>query len=910
MKFFKKASDSPLQKKKELYFETFLVSLVLAMALFVPYIFADNGYFLFYGDFNVQQVPFYKLAHGAVKSGDIFWNWGTDLGANFIGSYSFYLLGSPFFWITLPFPNDFVPALMGPLLILKFACAGLAAYAFITRFVKDKELALFGGLLYVFSGFSIYNVFFNHFHEAIIIFPLVLLSIEVLMKDGKRGYFAIMVALILICNYYFAFGMAIFSVMYVILRLISGKWNFKLTPKFRKRTIMKLVSLVGEAFLGLFISAIILLPAIIAITDNSRVGSYLTGWNGIVYSRPQIYSYIFQCFFFPPDLPARPVFFPGADVKWSSVAGWLPLVGMTGVFAFLIHKKGSWQKRLINISMIIAFVPILNSAFSAFNYSYYARWFYMPILIMVLMTVMALEDNKVKWGSAWAWSFGITLGITLLIGLFPKGQYADGTFTGYGLYADEFVGRFWATAAIALGSSIIFLLLFMIKKKSMKVFVRSTIVAVCVISLLYSHFFIATGKKSSYDAKGFIIPTLIHNDDVIELEDATGEMLSTEDVEGLRIDVYDDMDNVAMYFGISGIQAFHSIVPGSVMEFYDYVGVERTVGSRPEVDYYGIRGLTSVKYVFDYAKDSKHFYASNKTEDGETVYTYEMEGYSPYAPRGDANGDGKINYIDSRQNDYYIYENDHFIPYGFTYNYYMTKDDCDKVLEKDRSAMMVKAILLSDEQATKYNRYLNHVSESDGNVDANGTYIPNITPEEYLEECDKRAQSACTSFKIDKKGFSAQTKPMRKNSLVFFSVPYERGWSATVDGVEVDIEKVNVGFMAVEVEGDGRVHDIRFNYKTPGLGIGVVVFLISVLILVAYMFVFRRIAKTEANTIDTIPYAPITGEDSGKLMKTYAKRFINVPELDDSAGIKPKKMRKYKMKMDKKNESASDNTND
>ena len=110
--------------------------------------------FWFYGDFNVQQVPFYKMCHEAVRTGQIFWDWNTDLGANFIGSYSFYLLGSPFFWLTLPFPTDFVPYLMGPLLILKMACASFTAYLFLRRFVKEPDFALIGGILYAFSGFD------------------------------------------------------------------------------------------------------------------------------------------------------------------------------------------------------------------------------------------------------------------------------------------------------------------------------------------------------------------------------------------------------------------------------------------------------------------------------------------------------------------------------------------------------------------------------------------------------------------------------------------------------------------------------------------------------------------------------------------------------------------------------------
>ena len=140
---------------------TFLLGLLVSACFFLPYMIFSEGYFTFYGDFNVQQIPFYKECHAAIKSGNIFWNWNTDLGANFIGSYSFYLLGSPFFWLTIPFPNSFVPYLMGPLLILKFGCAALTAYFYIRRFTRTPDAAMLGGLLYAFSGFSVYNIFFN-----------------------------------------------------------------------------------------------------------------------------------------------------------------------------------------------------------------------------------------------------------------------------------------------------------------------------------------------------------------------------------------------------------------------------------------------------------------------------------------------------------------------------------------------------------------------------------------------------------------------------------------------------------------------------------------------------------------------------------------------------------------------------
>ena len=82
---------------RHLLLKSFCIALVTAIVMFLPSIIWDEGYFLFLGDFNSQQVPFYKLAHQAVREGNWGWNWYTDLGANFIGSYTFYLLGSPFF---------------------------------------------------------------------------------------------------------------------------------------------------------------------------------------------------------------------------------------------------------------------------------------------------------------------------------------------------------------------------------------------------------------------------------------------------------------------------------------------------------------------------------------------------------------------------------------------------------------------------------------------------------------------------------------------------------------------------------------------------------------------------------------------------------------------------------------------
>ena len=90
--------------EKTYYKKAFFVALAMAAVLFLPFLIIDSGVFVFYGDYNAQQIPFYRLCNDAIKSGELFWNWNTDLGADFIGSYSFYTLGSPFFWLS-PYRN-------------------------------------------------------------------------------------------------------------------------------------------------------------------------------------------------------------------------------------------------------------------------------------------------------------------------------------------------------------------------------------------------------------------------------------------------------------------------------------------------------------------------------------------------------------------------------------------------------------------------------------------------------------------------------------------------------------------------------------------------------------------------------------------------------------------------------------
>lgn len=773
------------------YWKAFLYGLAISFCIFLPFLIVDKGYFLYYGDFNVQQVPFYQMCHDAIRSGNVRWSWTTDLGANFVGSYSFYLLGSPFFWLTIPFPSKAVPYLMAPLLMLKFACASLAGFTFLRRYVRREESAILGALLYAFSGFSIYNVFFNHFHEAIISFPFLLAALDEYMYTRRRGVFALAVFACCFVNYYFFVGQVTFCLIYWFLRMFSRSWEIRLRD---------FLLLFFEAVVGVLLSCVLLIPSVLAVLQNPRVSNAPMGWNALIYNKNQRYLHILECFFFPPDIPARPNFTPDSESKWASLGAWLPLFSMTGVIAWLQQRRKHWLKKLLYVLFAMALVPLLNSMFQLFNASYYARWFYMLTLMMALATVMALERPGVDWKRAICWTTVITLCIALPIGLMPHESDDIKDIHGnpvvlYGL--EQYPTRFWSYVAIALFCLFLLSILFAFFRKHRKIFFRITIWSVSFLSILYSIFVISLGKTQSEAANVHLIPYALNNGEDLDLPG---------DLQNVRSDFYDSMDNSAMYWQIPSIQAFHSIVPGSIMEFYPSIDVTRDVGSRADTTHVGLRALTSCRWLFDDMDDDAYF-------GGEKKDSPLMPGWTYY----------------DTQNGFDIWENEYYIPMGFSYRYYVTPEQYEETPKTDREQLLLKAMVLSDEQAKKYASCISPLPDF-------GTY--HYSDAEYFADCLTLQAASCSSFSHDNTGFTAEISAL-SSELVFFSVPYESGWTATVNGEPVDVEKVSVGFMAVQVPAGDNT--IRFEYETPGLKLGLLVSAGALLLLLFYLFLARRL---------------------------------------------------------------------
>ena len=418
----------------------FLGGVLIYFLAVLPFLIRYKGLFFYYGDYNVQQVPFLIFAHRAVRRGRFFWNPLVDLGGNMAGTFAFYLWGSPFFWLTIPFPEAWLPYMMPGLMALKYGTAAATAGSWIRTQTRSDRAAALGGLLYAFCGFQACNIVFQHFHDATAFFPLYLLAFDrfveawrrpdimpVSLHDrdsaaaaedadaepggnasaGQAGEkkikkrepggsffdrygFILMTAWMSVINYYFFFGQVIFFVLYYFVRQ-----GIRLARAEGIRALAAdLVRILAGGMTGLMLAAFFLVQSAGGILGNTRVGKVLSGYDLIAYTDSTTPLAILKTFFMVPDLVARGTLFTSDNIRNGSLGFYLPCFAMAGVFAFWILRRRSWKKILLAIFAVMAFVPVLNASFSAFNSNFYVRWFYMPVLLCACMTAEALEEEE------------------------------------------------------------------------------------------------------------------------------------------------------------------------------------------------------------------------------------------------------------------------------------------------------------------------------------------------------------------------------------------------------------------------------------------------------------------------------------------------------------------------------------
>lgn len=775
--------ESCLLPKRESYFwRTFVICFLLGLALLGPFWLIDGGIFRYAGDFNFQQIPFYQYANSFVKAGGSF-SWVTDLGSGFVNSYSFYLLGSPFFWLSCLFPARVMPYLMVPFLCLKFAVAGSGGYLWLRRYTKTGQMALIGGVLYAFSGFNVYNVFFNHFLDVTALFPFLLWALDEALHEDRRGIFPLMVALNLLNSYFFFAGQVLFLFLYFGAKVLTGSVRID-----RKQFAF----LAFESLLGCALGCLLAYPAVLSLMNNPRTIRMEDGYGLLFYDKVQQYFAILYSLFLPPDPPYMYNLFHEGLLRWTSMSGYLPLVGCVGGIAWIRGRKKHPFTKLLLACLVCAFVPVLNSAFYLLNSSYYARWWYMPVLILCAVTVIGLEQNGVGLDYAGAIRVSwVMLAVSMAFALVPA-KNEDEVWT-LGVVEDQ--ARYWAWLAVALLSALLLEWLLW-KYLGREKLAPMLLAGILVCTLLYGWPHAAVTKFDQWDNDSRFVAQCYEQGPQLgaELKALAGEG------EFFRTDSYKSYDNLGLWTDVPCLRFFNSTVAPSILEFYPSVGVTRDVNSKPDYDLYALRGLLSVKYLV-MPQDKQGDWNEEK-----------VEGYTYLTDSGE----------------YAVYQNDNYLPMGFAYDYYITQEQADELPKKTAANTLLKALVLDEGQIARYGTILEPLPE---------TELNRRGYQDYCDTVKAKREACCSEFTAQSNGFTAAIT-LEQPRLVLFTVPWESGFTATVNNWISPVEKVSNGLMAIRCPaGESR---IAVTYRTPGLRASTIVTALAALVYLVYFIYITK----------------------------------------------------------------------
>ena len=794
-KFIKPRLLTPREQSHKKFWQAVGLCALTAAIFFLPFYILDGGFFHYAGDFNSQQISFYRYMNGFVKGAGYpdsafagaprnTFSWATDLGSGVMNAYSFYLYGSPFFWLSVLLPQSWLPYMMVPLLVLKFGVAGGGAYLYLRRYVKNANYAVLGACLYALSGFAVYNVFFNHFVDVVALFPYLLWALDEAIYENRHGLFAFWVAVNLLNNYFFFVGQVIFLCIYFVCKLTAK--DFRLTAR-------KFGHLLWESVLGVAMGCLLLFPAVLSLLQNPRTIDLSSGWGFLTYAKVQQYLAILLSWILPPDSPYLTSVWSEGVIKWTSMTSYLPLCSLAGAMAYWRSRKADSKKRIVAVCAVCALVPVLNSAFYALNSSYYARWYYMPTLILAAMTVNALEDPDIDLDAP-ARGIGWIMLATLVFAVVPVRDDTTETWS-FGVLKNP--GQFF----VVLGFGLLGLMLYRVlcsKWRQDSRFAQRMTAAVLVFACAFTMVHIGIGKFGQW-----------HTDSDLVEQDTNALLLKNDLPEGdYRIDTYKIHDNIGMWLDKSCLQYFGSTAAPSILSFYPGLGVKRDVRSEPEITNYALRGLLSVEYLITTPEKRESF--EDEADEGWT-YLADVDGYT-------------------------LYHNDNYVPMGFTYDYYVTEATYQTSIKTLRSNLLMRALVLTDEDVAQYGKYLTELSED---------MLNDLHYDSYTQDCADRRANSCSVFQMNNAGFHAEIT-LDKANLVFFSVPYDDGFTAYVNGEKTDILQVDEGLMAVLCPAGAS--SIDFVYQAAGLSASRVVTAVAIPVWVVYVACFVRRKRRSTGT--------------------------------------------------------------
>ena len=655
----------------------------------------------FTGDYTSQEFAFYTNGyddwwHFLTTGEFVLFDTNTFLGVNNIGANSFYYLFSPFFMPILMCPRQLIPQGMAILTIFKNACAGMIFYGYMRYLGVSRNSSKICGLAYGYCGWMAWYLWFNHFTDVTLVFPLILLGIEIVLREKKPWVLMAAIALSGFTNFFFMICFVMSGFMYAMFRYFQG------IKKHSAKDNLIIITIGFFAFLiGLLMACMVAVPAIALSLNAPRAKeeSYLKDL--LEFLKNKQYGKFFKSLFSWSDLtirsrnvPERVYFslldfvFPVASDRgtplviysesYDNVAGSLfvyyPFIVLL-VPAFIKSVREKHFSPLIAGAVLIfmCLTPFSYYMFHGFTKEPYSRW-----SIFVTTSIIAYVGfylDKVKEDDNWPLIAGVVTTIAMVIAAIAismkmitidnKDNQEIASVSRY-----TFSNRAEDVSLIIIGVIVcvyVLIVYFLIRfLKDKKFFYR--VVMGCIT------FECAVMGVLTIQGQG--IEKYVNSNNGLENNNALRkvvEKINKNDKSFFRC--YSSLENEharndSMRNGYNGIGFFHSVYDYDMANFLNWSQI--TDGTAPDSwsgsyvqKRYGADLMLGIKYYF-IENDWYQYHLNGNTDkvtEGDEIYEGSSPNYRANVPLG---------YVDVSQkygnNRFRVYENKYFIDFGYTYD--------------------------------------------------------------------------------------------------------------------------------------------------------------------------------------------------------------------------------------------------
>lgn len=259
----------------------------------------------------------------------------NGMGGLMAGNWVYYLI-SPFNIVSLAFPVDRMPEALYVIIWLKIASAGATFTWFIHKCQPQlaNTLAILLGVSYALMGWTMNYQSNLMWLDGIVWLPVIVWQLRQLLAGKHRVPYTLVLALIIISNYYIGFMIAIFL---VFLALVYAADQFTSW----RQLFIQAGRFIGASLLGGLLSAVALIPLVMDLMANK--GHVTTPTIGLA---TKLRRMLWQV---PAQLTPGHI---GINAP-SLFVGTLVVMAVAG---FCVNGRFSWRHRLLNVGVLAVLI--------------------------------------------------------------------------------------------------------------------------------------------------------------------------------------------------------------------------------------------------------------------------------------------------------------------------------------------------------------------------------------------------------------------------------------------------------------------------------------------------------------------------------------------------------------------------